>query len=57
MGHAGNGIYRILALISLSVFRDHILEPQYYNPYLQNTITSLTYAISIPRLRDGATRY
>jgi len=26
MGHAGNRTYRTLALISLSVFRDHILE-------------------------------
>jgi hypothetical protein len=57
MGYIGNGICRILALISLSVFRDYILEPQYYNPYLLEIITSLTYAISIPRLRDGTTRY
>jgi hypothetical protein len=34
MGYAGNGTYRILVLISLSVFRDYILEPRYYNPYL-----------------------
>jgi len=57
MGYAGNGIYRTLALIRISVFRDRILEPRYYDPYLQNIITSLTYVISIPRLRDGATRY
>jgi hypothetical protein len=58
MGHAGNGTCQTLALIRLSVFRDRILEPRYYDPYLQNiTTTSLTYVISIPRLRDGATRY
>jgi len=57
IGHAGNGTYRTLALIRISVFRDRISEPQYYDPYLQNTTTSLTYTISIPRLRDGATRY
>jgi len=64
MGHGtwdmGHGIYGkrdILVLIRISVFRDHILEPRYYNPYLQKTITLLTYAISIPRLRDGATYY
>jgi hypothetical protein len=57
MGHAGNGICRTLALVRLSVFRDRISEPRYYDPYLQNTTTSLTYVISIPRLRDGATRY
>jgi len=34
MGYARNGIYRILVLISLSVFRDRILEPRYYDPYL-----------------------
>jgi len=34
MGHAGNGTCQTLALISLSVFRDHILEPRYYDPYL-----------------------
>ena len=56
----GHGIYRkrdILVLIRLSVFRDHILEPRYYNPYLENTTTSLTYVISIPRLHDGTTCY
>jgi len=57
MGHTGNGVYRTLVLISLSVFRDHILEPRYYNPYLRNTTTSLTYVISIPYLRDGTTYY
>jgi len=57
MGHAGNGTCQTLALIRLSVFRDRISEPRYYNPYLQKTTTSLTNVISIPRLRDGATRY
>jgi len=57
MGHETCGKRDILVLIRLSVFRDHILEPRYYDPYLQNTITSLTYIISIPRLRDGATYY
>ena len=58
MGYAGNGTCQTLALISLSVFRDRILEPRYCDPYLrENTTTSLTYAISIPRLRDGTTRY
>jgi hypothetical protein len=43
MGHAGNGIYQTLALISLGIFRDHILEPRYYNPYLleYNNFTNL----------------
>ena len=36
MGHGICGKRDILALIRLSVFRDHILEPRYYNPYLQN---------------------
>jgi len=50
MGHTGNGTCRTLALIRLSVFRDRILEPRYYDPYLQKTITtSLTYITSIPR--------
>jgi len=57
MGHAGNGTCRTLVLIRISVFRDHILEPRYYDPYLQNTTTSLTYVISIPRLRDSTMRY
>jgi hypothetical protein len=57
MGYTGNGIYQTLVLIRLGVFRDRISEPQYCDPYLQNTTTSLTYVISIPRLRDGATRY
>jgi len=57
MGHAGNGTCRTLALIRISVFRDRISEPRYCDPYLQNTTTSLTYVISIPRLHDGATRY
>jgi hypothetical protein len=57
MGHAGNGTCQTLVLIRLSVFRDRILEPRYYDPYLQKTTTSLTNATSIPRLRDGATRY
>ena len=58
MGHIGNRTCRTLVLISLSVFRDRILEPRYYDPYLRkNTTTSLTYIISIPRLRDGATCY
>jgi len=34
MRYIGNGTYQALALISLSVFRDRILEPRYYNPYL-----------------------
>jgi hypothetical protein len=34
IGHIGNGIYYTLILIKLSVFRDYILEPRYYNPYL-----------------------
>ena len=34
MGHAGNGTCQTLALISLSVFRDRILEPRYCDPYL-----------------------
>jgi hypothetical protein len=43
MGYIGNGICRILALISLSVFRDYILEPRYYDPYLleYNNFTNL----------------
>jgi hypothetical protein len=43
MGHAGNGTYRTLALISLSIFRDRILEPRYYDPYLRknNNFTNL----------------
>jgi len=53
----GYGTCRTLVLIRISVFKDRILEPRYYDPYLRNIITSLTYAISIPRLRDGATRY
>jgi len=58
MGHIGNGTCRTLVLIRISVFRDRILEPRYYNPYLENIITtSLTYVISIPRLRNSATRY
>jgi hypothetical protein len=57
MGHAGNGTCQTLALIRLSVFRDRILEPRYYDPYLQKITTSPTNATSIPRLRDGATRY
>jgi hypothetical protein len=58
MGYTGNGTYQTLALIRFSVFRDHILEPRYYNPYLYKIIiTSLTYVISIPRLRDGAIYY
>jgi len=57
MGHGICGKRDILALIRISVFRDHILEPRYYNPYLQIITTSLTYVISIPRLRDRATRY
>jgi len=57
MGHGTCGKRDILALIRLSVFRDRILEPRYYDPYLQNITTSLTYVISIPQLRDGATRY
>jgi len=57
MGYGTCGKRDILVLIRLSVFRDHILEPQYYNPYLQNITTSLTYVISIPRLRDSATYY
>jgi hypothetical protein len=34
MGYIGNGTRRILVLISLSVFRDCILESRYCNPYL-----------------------
>jgi hypothetical protein len=43
MGYIGNRICRTLALISLSVFRDYILEPRYYNPYLleYNNFTNL----------------
>jgi hypothetical protein len=43
MGHAGNGTCRTLVLISLSIFRDRILEPRYYNPYLleYNNFTNL----------------
>jgi hypothetical protein len=43
MGYIGNGTYRILVLISLSIFRDYILEPRYYNPYLleYNNFTNL----------------
>jgi len=43
MGYVGNGIYRTLVLISLSVFRDRILEPRYYDPYLleYNNFTNL----------------
>jgi len=44
MGYTGNGIYQTLVLISLSVFRDYILEPRYYNPYLReynNNFTNL----------------
>ena len=57
MGHGTYGKWDILALIRISVFRDRILEPRYCDPYLQNITTSLTYAISIPRLRDGAMHY
>jgi hypothetical protein len=43
MGYTGNGIRRTLALISLSVFRDRILEPRYCDPYLReyNNFTNL----------------
>jgi len=34
IGYTGNGTYQTLVLIKLSVFRDYILEPRYYNPYL-----------------------
>jgi len=57
MGHGTCGKRDILALIRISVFRDYILEPRYYDPYLQKTTTSLTNVISIPRLRDGTTYY
>jgi len=57
MGYGIYGKRDMLVLIRLSVFRDHILEPRYYDPYLYNITTSLTYVISILRLRDSATRY
>jgi len=43
MRYIGNGICRALVLISLSVFRDYILEPRYYNLYLReyNNFTNL----------------
>jgi len=34
IGYAGNGTCQTLVLIRLSVFRDHILEPRYCDPYL-----------------------
>jgi len=57
MGYRIYGKRDMLALIRISVFGDHILEPRYYNLYLQKTTTLLTYTISIPRLCDSATRY
>jgi len=43
MGYIRNRIYQILVLIKISVFRDYILEPRYYNPYLleYNNFTNL----------------
>ena len=49
MGYGICGKRDILVLIRISVFRDYILEPRYYNPYLRNIITLLTYITSIPR--------
>jgi len=57
MGYRICGKRDMLVLIRISIFRDRILEPRYYNPYLYIITTLLTYVISIPRLYNSATRY